>query len=162
MHKAVFLDRDGVINKLERGQYVTEWGKFKFLAGVFEGIKKLNDAGYLVIVITNQSAINRGFMTKEQLKEVHSKMLGEVKKSGGKIDAVYFCPHRPDELCECRKPNTGLFARVNKDFKIDYSGSWFIGDFESDRAVAEKMGLKFILANGDDGLMRAVEDEILR
>jgi len=155
--KAVFLDRDGVINRLVMGEYVTSWDKFVFLEGAPEAITSLSQAGYLIIVITNQSAVNRGLMSEHQLEEIHSQMVSEIEKAGGKVDAVYHCPHRPDEDCECRKPGTGMFDRVNRDYDIDYDDSWFVGDFESDREIAERMGLRFILAKGDSGLREAAD-----
>ena len=110
--KTVFLDRDGVINRLEMGSYVTSWDKFRFLGGVLDAIAELHKAGYLIIVITNQSAVNRGLMTSDDLEDVHSRMLAEIDKTGGKVDAVYHCPHKPDEKCQCRKPETGMFDMV--------------------------------------------------
>ena len=160
MAKAVFLDRDGVINRLSKGDYVTSWDKFVFLKGAKESIARLSKAGYLVFVVTNQSAINRGLMTEAGLHVIHNNMTYEIEEVGGSIERIFHCPHRPDEGCACRKPETGLFDMVDEEYNVDYQESWFVGDFESDRQVAEKMGLKFILANGDDGLKKAV-DEIL-
>jgi len=159
--KAIFLDRDGVINRLKMGSYVTTWELFEFLEGVKEAIARLNKAGYLVIIITNQSAINRGLMTPDDLKVIHERMLGELESAGARVHAVYHCPHSPEEKCKCRKPETGMFNMVDRDFGINYQTSWFIGDFESDREVADKMHLNFILAKGDGGLSEAV-DKILR
>jgi D,D-heptose 1,7-bisphosphate phosphatase len=159
--RAIFLDRDGVVNRLIENGYVTSWDKFDFLEGVKESIVRLNEAGYLVVIITNQSAINRGLMTPEDLKEIHKKMLAEIETSGGKVDGIYHCPHAPEEHCQCRKPETGMFDMVNQDFDINYHNSWFIGDFESDRLVAERMNLNFKLAKGDGGLSKAV-DKILQ
>jgi histidinol-phosphate phosphatase family protein len=153
--KAVFLDRDGVINRLEVGDYVTSWDKFVFIPGAQEAIAALSRAGYLIIIITNQSVINRGLLSEAQLSEMHELMRAEVERSGGRIDAIYYCPHTPEENCPCRKPGTGMFDRVNEDYDIDYEQSWFVGDFDSDREVAENMDLKFILAQGDGGLLAA-------
>mgnify|MGYP000942092460 CR=1 FL=1 len=157
MDKAVFLDRDGVINRLRMGSYVTSWTDFEFLKGAKEAIARLSNSGYLVFIITNQSAINRGLLTEEGLEVIHNNMLFEIEETGGIVEGVYHCPHRPDEGCNCRKPETGLFEQVNKEYDIDYPNSWFIGDFESDRGVAERMGLRFILASGDKGLETAVK-----
>ena len=154
--KAVFLDRDGVINRLELGLYTTSWEKFEFLEGAAESIAPLNEAGYLIIVITNQSAINRGMMTQDDLEVIHGNMVAEIEKAGGRVDGIYFCPHRPDEDCGCRKPKPGMFDQINEDFDIDYSKSWFVGDFESDRQVAEAVGLNFIMVKGDNGLRNAL------
>jgi D-glycero-D-manno-heptose 1,7-bisphosphate phosphatase len=154
--RAVFLDRDGVINRLHMGNYITSWDKFEFLKGAKEAIARLSKSGYLVFIITNQSAINRGLLTEAGLEVIHNNMLFEIEEAGGIVEGVYHCPHRPDEGCNCRKPETGLFEQVSKDYDIDYPNSWFVGDFESDRQVAERMGLKFILASGDGGLEKAV------
>jgi D-glycero-D-manno-heptose 1,7-bisphosphate phosphatase len=158
--KAVFLDRDGVINRLSTGSYVTTWDKFEFLKGAKEAIARLSDSGYLVFIITNQSAINRGLMTEAALEVIHNNMLCEIEEAGGKVEKIYYCIHRPDEKCGCRKPETGLFDRANAEYDIDYADSWFVGDFESDREVAKRMGLRFILASGDGGL-EAAADRIL-
>ncbi|MDO9537829.1 MAG: HAD family hydrolase [Thermoplasmata archaeon] len=157
MVKAVFLDRDGVINRLNIGSYVTSWDKFEFLKGAKQAIARLSNSEYLIFIITNQSAINRGLLTPEGLEVIHNNMLFEIEEASGKVEKIYHCPHRPDEKCKCRKPETGLFEQVSKDYDIDFPNSWFVGDFESDREVAEKVGLKFILAKDDDGLAKAVE-----
>ena len=157
MYRAVFLDRDGVINRLNMGKYVTAWDMFEFLPGAKEAIARLYNAGYLIFIITNQSAINRGLLTEEGLSVIHNNMLLEIEEAGGNVEGVYHCPHRPDEGCGCRKPETGLFEQVNQHYEIDYPNSWFVGDFESDRGVADRMGLKFILASGDGGLERACD-----
>ncbi len=130
---------------------------FEFLPGAKEAIARLSNSEYLIFVITNQSAINRGLLTEAGLEVIHNNMLFEIEEAGGRIDGVYHCPHRPDEGCKCRKPETGLFDKVNEKYEIDYPNSWFVGDFESDREVADRMGLRFILAKGDGGLERAVE-----
>ncbi|MDD4308468.1 MAG: HAD family hydrolase [Thermoplasmata archaeon] len=156
MVRAVFLDRDGVINRLRKGAYVTSWSLFEFLPGAKEAIASLS-AEYLVFIISNQSAINRGLMTESALEVIHNNMLCEIEEAGGRIEKIYYCPHRPDERCHCRKPETGLFDRASQEYEIDYSDSWFVGDFESDREVAERMGLRFILAQGDGGLKKAAE-----
>ncbi len=157
MDKAVFLDRDGVINRLEMGKYVLSWPEFEFLEGVKEAIAQLSGAGFKIFIITNQSPIGRGMLTEEGLAVIHNNMLFEIEQAGGLVEEVFHCPHAPDEGCKCRKPETGLFDQVNEKYSIDYANSWFIGDFESDREVAEKVGLRFIMAKGPGGLKRAAE-----
>jgi len=132
-YKCVFLDRDGIINKkAPEGDYIKNWSEFKFLSGVKEAIKKLNKAGFLVIIITNQRGIAKGLMTEEDLKDIHSKMIEELKKSGARIDSIYYCPHDEKDNCNCRKPKIGMFIKAKKDFNIDLSKSWLIGDSLSD------------------------------
>ncbi|MCK5024009.1 MAG: HAD family hydrolase [Thermoplasmata archaeon] len=160
MDKAVFLDRDGVINRLELGKYVLSWPEFEFLKGAIEAIAEISGAGYKIIIITNQSPISRGLLTEEGLAVIHNNMLFEIEQGGGIIEEVFHCPHAPEDKCKCRKPETGLFNRVNEKYDIDYANSWFVGDFESDRQVAELVGLKFILAKGNGGLKEAAKQII--
>ncbi len=160
-NKAVFLDRDGVINRLYPGNYVTRWEDFEFLGGVKEAIADLASTDFKIIIITNQSPINRGLMTEYELKVIHEHMVDAIVEAGGRIDSIYFCPHAPHEGCDCRKPEPGMFDRAISFHDIDARSSWFIGDFESDEEAAARVGLKFKLAEGDGGLRRAV-DEILR
>lgn len=155
MDKVVFIDRDGVVNRLRKGGYVTSWQEFEFLKGAREALARLARTDYLIIVITNQSAVNRGLLTEAGLEVIHNNMLVEIEAAGGRIDGIYHCPHRPDEGCGCRKPETGLFEMAKADHDIDIPGSWFVGDSESDRRAAESLGIRFIMASGDGGLERA-------
>ena len=157
MDKFVFLDRDGVINRLEMGKYVLSWPEFEFLEGAIEAISELSGSGYKIIIITNQSPIGRGMFTEEALTVIHNNMLFEIEEAGGIVEDVFHCPHTPEDKCKCRKPETGLFDQVCEKYEVDYPNSWFVGDFESDREVANRMNLKFILAKGPSGLKKAVE-----
>ena len=158
MDKFVFLDRDGVINRLDYGNYVLSWPEFKFLDGVIEAIAELSGAGFKIIIITNQSPIGRGLLTEEALTVIHNNMLFEIEQGGGIVEEVFHCPHAPEDKCGCRKPETGMFDQVNEKYDVDYAKSWFVGDFESDRQVAERVGLNFVLAKGNGGLKKAVEE----
>lgn len=155
LNKAVFLDRDGVINR-KRDDYVKNVGEFTMLQGVAEAIKLLNGKNYLVIIITNQSAINRGLLTHEGLGKIHDFMKSEIGNHGGAIDAIYYCPHRPDENCRCRKPQTELVERAIKDYSISTDLSWFIGDSESDMITAKKIGIQEIRIKENGSLLAAV------
>ncbi len=159
-NRAVFLDRDGVINRLHMGKYVTKWEEFEFLEGALDAVTALAASDFKIIVITNQSAINRGFITEYELEVIHEHMTDSIEKAGGRIDSIYHCPHAPHEECTCRKPEPGMFEKAIGNHDIDVTGSWFIGDFQSDEEAAARVGLKFKLAEGDGGLRRAV-DEIL-
>ena len=139
--KAVFLDRDGTINKLVG--FLTDINDFEILPGVAEAIKKINDSGYLAIVVTNQPVIARGEVTVQQLDEIHCKMETLLGKEGAFLDAIYYCPHHPDsgfpgeipELkikCQCRKPNPGMLFAAEKDYNIDLNKSWIVGDGMND------------------------------
>lgn len=152
-HKAVFLDRDGVINrKAPEGDYIKKWDEFKFLSNVKEAIKKLNENGFLVIIITNQQGVAKGIITKRKLNEIHKKMLNELNKTGAKIKAIYYCPHNKNEECECRKPNPGLILMAAKKYKIILNKSWMVGDSESDIEAGMRAGCKTILisSKGND------------
>jgi len=144
--KCVFLDRDGVINKkAPEGDYIKNWREFKFLPNVKVTIKRLNEAGFLVIIITNQQGIAKGLMTEQDLKDIHTKMIEELKKSGAKIDGIYYCPHDEKDNCNCRKPKIGMFLKAKKDFSIEMNKSWLIGDSKADILAGQKTGCNTIL-----------------
>lgn len=140
--KAVFIDRDDTIAK--NVPYCSDPDDFHLFPGVPEAIKKLNDAGYLVIMVTNQSGINRGYFTLNTLEEIHAKMNAEIEAEGGHIDKIYFCPHRPDENCRCRKPNTLMGERAVEEFGIDVKQSYMIGDSDVDVGFGERLGCNVI------------------
>ncbi|MDE6667055.1 MAG: HAD-IIIA family hydrolase [Clostridia bacterium] len=149
--KAIFLDRDGTINKYVG--FLKSAEELELLDGVSEGIKKINSSGYLAIVITNQPVIARGEVTFAGLEEIHNKMETLLGQDGAYLDAIYFCPHHPHkgyagevpELkidCECRKPKAGMLLKASKDFNIDLSQSWMIGDGENDVLCGLNAGCK--------------------
>ncbi len=139
--KVVFLDRDGVINKkAPKAEYVRSWKDFKFLPGVLDALKILKKENFKIIIVSNQAGIARKQMTENDLKEIHKKMLNEIKKHGGKIDAIYHCPHGWDENCLCRKPNPGMFFEAVHDHLINLRESYFIGDDPRDKIVGDEIG----------------------
>ena len=152
--KAIFLDRDGVIN--EYVGFLTDIRSFELRAGVIEAIKKINQSGYLAIVVTNQPVIARGELSDTQLQEIHNKMETLLGAEGAYIDALYYCPHHPHkgyegevtELkidCECRKPKPGMLIEAAKDFNIDLLTSWMVGDSERDMIAGRDAGCKTAL-----------------
>lgn len=142
--RTVFLDRDGVINvKAPEGDYIKSWGEFHFLPGVIDAIRLLNDNNYRVIIITNQRGIARHMMTMQNLHEIHSSMEEELHRHGAHIDGIYVCPHEKG-TCHCRKPEIGLFLQAEKEFPIDKSKSWMIGDSESDIEAGRNYGIRTI------------------
>lgn len=156
--KAVFLDRDGTINKYVG--FLRNIDDFELIPGIIDAIKKINESGYLCIVITNQPVIARGEITFEQLDEIHNKMETELGLGGAYINALYYCPHHPHkgyegevvELkidCECRKPKPGLLLKAAEDYNIDLSQSYMVGDGESDIKAGVAAGCKAILVNGE-------------
>lgn len=158
--KAVFLDRDGVINKKIANGYVLDWQDFEFLPEVAEAIKLLNNKNIPVFIATNQSAVHRGLLRYEKLHEIHAVMIKFLESKGAHIDDIFICPHLPDENCSCRKPKTGLFDQAGQKYDIDFKGSWFIGDAESDIEAGKKIGCKtYLLKKGQD--LKPVIEKIL-
>ena len=139
MNKAVFLDRDGVIN-LDKA-YVSKIEDFEFCEGVFEALKHFQNLGYLLIVVTNQSGIGRGYYSEEDFQILTVCMQKELLHVKIKIDAIYHCPHAPEVNCACRKPKSGMFLKAIEDFDIDVANSWMIGDKETDMEAAIVAGI---------------------
>ena len=140
---AVFLDRDGTLNE-DRG-YVTSVKEFVLLPGVCEGIARLNQLRLSVIVVTNQSAIARGLMTEEDLSKIHQDFAQSLQRAGAHIDGWYFCPHHPQAGCECRKPKPGMIHQAVRDFALDVSRCFLIGDKQSDLEAAQAGGVEGVL-----------------
>jgi len=139
--KVVFLDRDGVIC-YNRDDHVKNWDEFKFIDGAKEAIARLTQAGWPVIVITNQAAINRRLTSASAVDDIHHRMIAEVESCGGRIARVYFCPHRPDEHCSCRKPRPGMLFQAANELGIDLQDSYLIGDAISDVQAAQAANVK--------------------
>lgn len=156
LQKAVFLDRDGVINK-ERSDYVKTVSELEILPNLYESIKQLKKAGFIVVVITNQSAINRGLTNHDNINHIHSFIQEYLKRHGTCIDAFYYCPHKPDENCACRKPKPGLLIKAANELHIDLKSSWMIGDSDSDIESAVLVGCKSIKVGTNLELFTAVQ-----
>lgn len=155
-HKAVFLDRDGVINE-ERKDYVKNVNEFVIFEYVAQAINLLKKKGYLVIVITNQSAINRNLLSHHMLKKIHDTLENYLENHGTSLDGIFYCPHRPDEECLCRKPKPGLLLKASRDLDINLKNSWMIGDCEKDIEAAKSVGCNWILIKKDQNLFEAVK-----
>lgn len=140
---AVFLDRDGTI--CEDVNYLSRPEQLKLFPFASEAIKLLNDNDFLVILITNQSGIARGFFDENALREIHEKLVSDLAEHGAKLDAIYFCPHNSADNCSCRKPKTGMIERAIKDFSIDLQNSWMIGDKAIDVETGFRAGTKTAL-----------------
>jgi len=137
--KPIILDRDGVINEDLWG-YVTKKEEFKPIEGSLLAIRKLADAGYNVVIATNQACISKRIINEEQLQAVHDHMSLLVQEAGGKIDHIAFCPHAPEEKCPCRKPETGLLDEIEERLGCSLKNSFFVGDKESDVLCAINYG----------------------
>lgn len=159
MRRAVFLDRDGLINrKAAEHDYVKCLNEFFFLPDVPEAIARLNRAGYLVFVVTNQRGIARGLMSAADLQSIHEKMCAELQSCGAHIDGIYVCPHDIGQ-CHCRKPDIGLFLQAERDFQIDKAGSWMVGDSDSDVEAGKRYGVQTIKTIDLPGAVKQILEE---
>lgn len=147
---AVFLDRDGTIN--EEVDFLTSPRDLHLIPRSAEAIRRANDLGLRVIIVTNQSGIARGLFTEAELLEVHRMLAGRLADEGARIDGIYYCPHHPSEgtggyrkECDCRKPNTGMIERAAREFRIDPERSYVIGDRTVDVGMAKNAGARAIL-----------------
>ncbi len=147
---AIFLDRDGVINH-NRPDYVKSWAEFHFLPGALEALQRLAQLGWPIIVVSNQSAIGRGLVSRQTVDEIHERMVDAISRVGGRIDAVLYCPHHPDAQCLCRKPRTGLLWEAQARFQLDVARSFLVGDAESDMLAALSIGSQPILVKTGHG-----------
>lgn len=147
MNKAVFLDRDGVINevKSERVRFVNKPEQFYFLEGVPEAIKQLNDRGFDIFVVTNQGGVGLGYMSEKVLEQIHQKMVDELKEHGAIIKDVRACIHKPHANCECRKPKPGMLLELIEKYNIDVKQSYMIGDREPDIEAGNAAGMKSLM-----------------
>lgn len=146
----VMIDRDGVVNE-DSADYIKSPVEWQPIPGSLEAIASLTRAGYRVVVLTNQSGVGRGLFDEETLAAIHRLMLNAVREAGGEIVGVYYCPHRPDANCECRKPRPGLFRRVERDLGVSARGAPYIGDKISDVDAAEAVGARPILVRTGQG-----------
>jgi histidinol-phosphate phosphatase family protein len=138
--------------------------EFKFIEGSLESIERFTTSRFKIIVITNQSAVGRGVITEQKLREIHSYMLSEVKKRGGQISAVYYCPHLPDQGCSCRKPKIGLFLRAKAEHDLNFEDCWVVGDKELDIKAGRNAGIKTVQVktNQPNSLLSVAERLCLR
>ena len=163
---ALFLDRDGVLNE-DRG-YVSRWEDFRWIPGARETVAAFNRAGWLVIVVTNQSGVGRGFYTEEDVHALHGRMAQDLATAGGRIDAFYHAPHHPEAPVEAyrhpdppdRKPNPGMILRALGEWPIDREASLLVGDKPSDLEAALRAGIRGVLFEGGN-LLQFLKDEAL-
>ena len=142
MAKAVFLDRDGVINeKAPEGGYITRWEDFRVLPGTIESIRELNRAGFFVVIVTNQRCVAKGLLTEADLKNLHRQMTESFTQAGATIDAIYYCPHEL-ATCRCRKPAPGMLLDAAASHGIDLGASWMIGDSDIDVQAGKNAGCR--------------------
>jgi len=163
----IFLDRDGTIN--EEIDYIDSVNKFMFKAGAAEGIKLLNQMGFMIVVVTNQPGVAKGFISEENLRKIHDHMEFKLAEKSAKVDLILYCIHHPEKghknevaelkvQCDCRKPENGLFERVVKKFNVDVKNSWMVGDTWRDKGFAQKSELRFAKIGPDSGDFESIFD----
>ena len=172
MKKAVFLDRDGTLN-IDHG-YVHKIDDFQFIEGSIDALKELKEMGYLLVLVTNQSGIARGYFSEDQFLQLTEWMDWSLADRGVDLDGIYYCPHHPEgkgeykEECECRKPKPGMLLQAADDFNIDLASSYMIGDSKNDILAGKNAGCKTVYIGNDDfeqditvnSLLQFVEGEL--
>lgn len=146
----VILDRDGVINE-DSDEYIKTPDEWIPIPGSLEAIAKLNQAGHQVVVATNQSGIARGLYTEAELGEIHQKMKAMLQQVGGHLDGIFYCPHHPDEHCDCRKPKPGLLRQIADQFHTDFKDALLVGDAKRDIDCAHAMHCRAVLVRTGKG-----------
>ena len=155
--KLIILDRDGVIN-FDSDEYIKSPEEWVPIPGSLEAITRLNRAGYTVVVASNQSGVGRGLFDPQTLWSIHEKMQQGVAKAGGNIAAIFFCPHTPDDHCDCRKPKPGLFKQITQQFHCDLHGVYAVGDSLRDVEAARAVGALPILVRTGKGSRISLQD----
>jgi histidinol-phosphate phosphatase family protein len=153
MERFVLLDRDGVINRRIVGGYVTAWEEFQFLPGALEGLALLARRGVSALIISNQACVGKGLLAPEMLQQITRLFVKQIEDRGGRIGGVYYCPHRPEEGCGCRKPKPGLLFHAQMAHGFRFSETYLIGDSPSDMATARAVGCPGLLI-AEDGVAR--------
>ncbi|PIC80348.1 D-glycero-beta-D-manno-heptose-1,7-bisphosphate 7-phosphatase [Sporosarcina sp. P18a] len=163
MKKAVFLDRDGVINEVltNRVKFVNEPSQLYFLPGVAEAIKQLNQWFDYIFVVTNQGGVGLGYMKESTLKSIHDHMIAELAKEGGVVNEVAYCPHKPKSGCDCRKPHSKLIENLAMKYDVNLSASYMIGDTDTDIIAGKRAGTKTVFLGTTDPLADAVYPDLL-
>lgn len=155
----VILDRDGVLNRRRpRAEYVRSWSDWEWLPGTREALRLFKEAGYRVLVISNQAGVARGQLTEAALGAIHERLKAEVREAGGDIDRIYHCPHGWDQGCACRKPRPGMVFQAQRDFHLDLSRAHLIGDDERDGQAAEAAGCPWTLVSEERSLLDVARD----
>lgn len=162
--RAVFLDRDGVVIRQWEGKYLDDPGNVELLPGAAEAIRRLREAGFLVVVVTNQAGIGHGHLTEETLGEIHARLQELLSREGTKLDGIYHCPHTPEDDCPCRKPAPGMLYRAAEELGIDLSRSYMVGDMTTDIEAGKRAGCFAILVRtgfgGSDGRSDSEPDAV--
>lgn len=162
MNRAIFFDRDGTLN-VDKG-YTHKIKDFELFPGVINGLKLLSKTDYKLIIINNQAGIGKGFYTEKNAENFNKHLKKIVEENGGRINAIYFCPHKPEDNCTCRKPETGMLRKAQENFDLDLNKSFFIGDTTADIETGKRAGCITILVKtglkGKDGKFNVESDFI--
>lgn len=150
LRRAVFLDRDGVINE-NRPNHVLTWADIDFLPGSFEALRRLSGSPLAIVVVTNQSAVGRGLLALEEMQAINAGVAAAVAAEGGRLDRIYACPHRPEDGCDCRKPQPGMLLQAAAELGLDLGASYFVGDAVSDVEAALAVGCQPVLVRSGRG-----------
>jgi D-glycero-D-manno-heptose 1,7-bisphosphate phosphatase len=163
MLPAVFLDRDGVLIE-NRADYVRDWSQVAIFPNIFSALASLRLAGYKIVLVTNQSAIGRGLISLQTANEINQKLVDVIQSQGGHVDAIYLCPHHPEEGCLCRKPKPGLLLQAAEELSLDLSRSWMIGDAWSDLLAGQAAKLHGVAmvrtGRGNEQLLQPKPEEV--
>lgn len=146
----VILDRDGVINR-DSDEFIKSPEEWVPLKGSLEAIAHLSQAGFEVVILTNQSGIGRGLFSADQLNQIHGRMIEHLRQLGGQIQTILFCPHHPDDGCECRKPLTGMYDELSRHLSITFKDVYSVGDSVRDLQAAKSAGAKPVLVKTGNG-----------
>jgi len=141
----VLVDRDGVINRNLDGKYISSWDEFEFLPGSIEALKQLAENNIRCAIVSNQSGVNKGELSENALYEIDSRMHAELRLCGCRVEKTFYCVHREEEGCECRKPKPGLLFTASRELKFDLSKTFFVGDYMTDVEAGVAAGTKTIL-----------------
>lgn len=159
----VFLDRDGVINR-DSIDYIRSLDQWIPIPGAVEAIARLSNAGHPVIIVSNQSAIARRYCSVSDVEEIHRHLIQQVSIAGGLISGIYYCPHHPDDECECRKPRTGMVESARRELELP-DGGYIVGDADSDMELGRRTGLKTVLVltgRGKDQISKIKSEVFIR
>lgn len=152
--KAVFLDRDGVINE-NRPDHVKSWHEFQFVPGALDALRALREAGWRVVVVTNQAIVHRNVVAREVVDDINQRMRETVEWHGGRIDAVLYCPHKPEEGCACRKPRPGLLLQAAAQFNLPLDQCYLVGDALTDIQAGRAVGCRSIMVRTGRGAQQS-------
>ena len=158
--KLVILDRDGVINH-DSDEYIKSPEEWVPIPGSLEATARLHREGYKIVVATNQSGVGRGLFDMDMLARIHAKMLEAVRAKGGEIDAIFFCPHKPEDNCRCRKPQPGLFLEIAERLKVNMNGVYAVGDSERDVITARLVTARPVLVRTGKGRRTLRKSKVL-